>query len=146
VIAGLEGYVWACTTRVAGVAVHGYDRFAHERADMVHRALGRFAVVDESGPDLARSAAGRLVTELVWTPAAALDPGICWKPVDDDTATAVLPCADGTHEVTITVDPIGVLRRVTTLRWARVDRGPYRLHPFGAEIHQDGVGRGLRQQ
>ncbi len=139
VIAGLQGYVWACSTRVAGVPVHGYDRLAHDRADMVHRAFGRLALVDQSGPDLTRSAVGRLVSELVWTPAVALDPGIVWKRVDDDAVTAVLPHHGEAHEVTITVDPTGALRRVTMLRWASIARGPYQLHPFGAEIHRDGA-------
>jgi hypothetical protein len=137
VIAGLDGYVWACATRIAGVPVYGYDRLAHGHGDMVHRALGRVALVDESGPDLTRSAAGRLVSEVVWTPAAALAPDVVWKPVDDHSATALLPHGGETHEVTITIGSTGALRRVTMLRWASIDRGPYQLHPFGAEIHRE---------
>jgi hypothetical protein len=137
VIAGLEGYVWACTTRVGGIAVHGYDRLAHDQGDMVHRLLGRIAIVDQSGPDLTRSAAGRLVSELIWTPAVALDPDVAWKPVDDDAATALVPFHGDTYEVTITVHPTGALHKVTMLRWASIDSGPYQLHPFRAEIHQE---------
>ncbi len=139
VIAGLEGYVWACATRVSGVPVHGYDRLVHGRGEMVHRAFGRLAVVDESGPDLTRSAAGRLVSEMVWTPAVALAPDVEWRPVDEQRATALLPHGGETHEVTITVDSTGALRKVTMLRWASTDRGPYRLHPFGAEVHREGT-------
>jgi hypothetical protein len=139
VIAALDGYVWACTTRVAGVPVHGYDRLAHGRGDMVHRAFGRVALVDESGPDLTRSAAGRLVSEVVWTPAALLAPDVVWEPVDDRSAIVRLPHGGETHEVTVTVGPTGALQRVTLLRWARADRGPYQLRPFGAEVHREGT-------
>ncbi len=137
VIAGLEGYVWACATRVLGLPVYGYDRLGHGSAAMVHRAFGRLPLVDESGPDLARSAAGRLVSEMIWTPAVALDPAVGWKPVNDDTAMALLPYAGETYEVSLTVAADGTLRKVTMPRWARTDRGPYRLHPFGAEIHAE---------
>jgi Family of unknown function (DUF6544) len=137
VIAGREGYVWACATRVLGMPVFGYDRLAHGRGDMVHRAFGRVAIVNQSGPDLTRSAAGRLVSELIWTPAAALDPGIAWNPVDDRTVNARLSYGDRTHEITLTVAATGALQKVTMLRWASVDRGPYRLHPFCAEVHRE---------
>jgi hypothetical protein len=55
---------------------------------MVHRAFGRIPLVNETGADFTRSAAGRLVSEMIWTPAVALDPAVTWMPVDDDTATA----------------------------------------------------------
>lgn len=137
VIAGLEGYVWACATRVLGVPVYGYDRLAHGDGDMVHRAFGRVAVVDESGPDLTRSAAGRLVSEVIWTPAAVLDPAIAWRAVDEHAVTALLPYGGETHEVTLTVDPTGALRKMTVPRWAATDHGGYELRPFGAEIHRE---------
>jgi hypothetical protein len=136
-IAGLKGYVWACATRVYGIPVYGYDRLAHHRGDMVHRALGRIAIVNESGPDLTRSAVGRLVSELVWTPAAALDPGIVWRSVSENTTTAVIVYSGQTHEVTFTVGPAGAPQMVTTPRWASIGRDPYQLHPFGAEIHRE---------
>ncbi|MCO1656330.1 DUF6544 family protein [Pseudonocardia humida] len=137
VIAGLDGYVWACATRVAGIPVYGYDRLVHGRGDMVHRAFGRIALVYESGPDLTRSAAGRLVSEVIWTPAAALSPDLVWTPVDEHSATVRLPSGGDAHEVTITVDPTGALQKVTMPRWAAIDRGPYALRPFGAEIHRE---------
>jgi hypothetical protein len=104
---------------------------------MVHRAFGRVPLVDEAGPDLTRSAAGRLAGEMIWTPAVALDPAVAWKPVDDDTATAVVACAGETCEVSLTVAADGSLRTVAMPRWASVARGAYRLHRFGAEIHAE---------
>lgn len=135
VIAPLRGYVWVATTRMFGVPVHGYDRLNHGTGEMVHRAFGRWPLVHADGADLTRSAAGRLVSEIVWAPAAATGPEVVWKPVDYHTAVALVPCGGETHEVRITVGPTGALRAVTLDRWAAVDRGPYRLHRFTAEVH-----------
>ncbi len=143
VTAGLEGYVWACATRVLGVPVYGYDRLAGGSATMVHRAFGRFPLVNETGPDLFRSAAGRLVSEMIWTPAVALDPAVTWTPLDDHTATAVLPYVGENYEVSLAVGPTGAPKKVTMRRWARVDRGPYQLRRFGAEIHREATFAGF---
>jgi hypothetical protein len=137
VIAGLDSYVWASATRIAGIPVYGYDRLAHGHGDMVHRAFGRLALVNESGSDLTRSAAGRLVSEVIWTPAAALSSDLVWTPVDEHRTTVLVPYRGETHEVTITVDQSGALQKVTMLRWASINGGPYRLRPFGAEIHHE---------
>jgi hypothetical protein len=143
ITAGLEGYVWACATRVLGVPVYGYDRLAGGSAAMVHRAFGRVALVNETGPDLTRSAAGRLVSETIWTPAVALDPAVTWRPVDNGTATAVVAYAGENYEVSVAVDPAGAPRKVAMRRWARVNRGPYQLRRFGAEIHREATFTGF---
>jgi hypothetical protein len=143
VTAGLEGYVWACATHVLGVPVYGYDRLTGGSAEMVHRALGRIPLVNETGSDLTRSAAGRLVSEMIWTPAVALDPAVTWTPVDDHTAMVVVRYAGQTYEVSLAVDPAGAARKVTMQRWARADRGPYRLRRFGAEIHREATFAGF---
>ena len=137
VTAGLEGYIWACATRVFGVPVYGYDRLTAGGAAMVHRAFDRIPLVNETGPDLVRSAAGRLVSEMIWTPAVALDPAVTWSSGDDHSATAVVPYVGENYEVNLAVDPGGRPRKVTMQRWARVDRGPYQLRRFGAEIHRE---------
>ena len=110
---------------------------------MVHRAFGRIPLVNETGPDLARSAAGRLVSELIWTPAVALHPAVTWVAVDGHTATAVVPYGGENHEVSLAVDPAGAPQKVSMQRWARSDRGPYQQRQFGAEIHREATFAGF---
>ncbi|WP_024332844.1 DUF6544 family protein [Gordonia hirsuta] len=134
-----DGYLWASTTRVLGLPVRGYDRLIDGRGDLVHRIAGKIAVVDESGPDVSRSAAGRLVCELCWVPAATLGPDVTWSAVDDDTARVSLDYAGATYDAEFTIDAAGGLRSVRTRRWASLDGQPYRLHEFGAQIHRSGT-------
>jgi hypothetical protein len=137
IISPLEGYIWAATTTMFGIPIHGYDRLTRGSGEMVHRAFGRLPIVEQDGPDLTRSAAGRLVSEMVWAPAVAVGPEVRWKPVDEHSALALLPYGGDTLEVRITTADSGALQRVDIDRWARLGRGTYRLHPFTAEIHRE---------
>lgn len=137
IIAPLEGYIWAVATQVFGVPIRGYDRLTHGTGEMTHRAFGRFPIVSARGADLTRSTTGRLLSEMVWAPAVAVGPEVEWKPVDDHTAVALMPYGGDIHEVSITAGSSGALQWVTIDRWASVDKCPYRLHPFSAEIHSE---------
>lgn len=137
IIAPLEGYIWACTTRILGVPVHGYDRLVHGSGDMAHRVFARIPLVKVEGSNFVRSAAGRLVSEMIWAPAVALGPEVTWIPRNDTVATALLPFGGQTYEVDVSVGASGALEWVRMQRWASTDNGPYQLHPFGAQIHHE---------
>lgn len=50
--------------------VHGYDRYTRGTGEMRHRLCGAVTVMAASGPDMARSAAARQTSEIIWAPAA----------------------------------------------------------------------------
>lgn len=139
VLAPREGYIWAVTTGLFGLPIHGYDRLTHGTGDMHHRLLGRIPVISSSGPDHTRSAAARLVCETIWAPAAALPPEVTWEPVSHHQARMVTTFADHTYAVTITVAPTGALTRITLPRWASLGKQPYREHLFIADCHDEGT-------
>lgn len=131
-LAPCEGYVWASQTRLAGGPVTGFDRLTHDEGEMRHVWRGRVPVTIASGPDVTRSAAGRLVAELPLVPAAALSPSLTWHPVDDTEVVLSVPCAGRRHDVSLRVEPSGALRDVRLLRWAKVGHTPYLPHLFVA--------------
>ncbi|MBX6356308.1 MAG: hypothetical protein IRZ05_10710 [Micromonosporaceae bacterium] len=137
VLAPPEGFVWAVTTHLAGLPMHGYDRYTRGTGQMCHKLFGVVPVVSATGPDLTRSAAGRLASEIVFVPAAAAAADVAWRSVDERDVVALLSCGGWTHEVTLTVGPSGALEKVTVPRWARVGRGPYREHLFAAVVDDE---------
>jgi hypothetical protein len=126
-----------------GLPVVGFDRLTAGRGEMRHRLLGILPIVSRRGPDVTRSAAGRLAAEIAWVPAATLGPEVTWRAIDDSSAAAVLSLAGALHEVTLTVSPSGALETVTIPRWASVDGGPWRTHLFGAAVHEEGTFHGF---
>ncbi|MFI6317627.1 DUF6544 family protein [Nonomuraea sp. NPDC050556] len=110
-----DGFVWAA--RVAWPPVHGFDRYRAGQGEMRWRLLNLVSVMSGDGPDITRSAAGRLASEFVMTPAAALDEGVLWKAIDERHAMARIPVDGKDLEVTIGVGSCGNLEGVSVRRW-----------------------------
>jgi len=129
-----SGYIWAATAGRFPLQVNGFDRYSNDTGEMRWRLFGRIPVVTTSGPDVTRSAAGRLASEMVGlTPSGALAPDVTWREIDDNRAIASMVTGAFTHQVTIEVDDHGSLRTVFLPRWASPDKGPFREHLFGVE-------------
>ncbi|SEG99859.1 hypothetical protein SAMN05444920_114135 [Nonomuraea solani] len=131
VLVPLEGFVWTAATRRGMLPVRGFDRYRAGTGETRWRALDTFPVMSGTGPDVSRSAAGRLACELVLAPAAALDPRVRWKGLDDRQALASVPVGGEDHDVLLVVDEDGRLESVTVSRWGAPDGGPYQWQSFG---------------
>ncbi|KAF9296984.1 hypothetical protein BGZ88_011402 [Linnemannia elongata] len=107
-------------TSLFGLPVIGFDRLTDGTAEMRYSLFGYIPLVNVSGLDLFQSAFGRLVSELVFVPAAALDPSVTWQPINDRTVIAVVAHAGQTHDVQLTKNPPGALASVTVPRWAKI--------------------------
>ena len=68
VLAPPRGFVWAATARFIGIPVIGFDRLSSGSGQMRWRLGGLVPVVSATGPDVTRSAAGRLAGETVLVP------------------------------------------------------------------------------
>jgi hypothetical protein len=132
-----SGLVWVARIGWGPLSFRGFDRFESSHGEMQWHLLGRIPVVHGQGADIDRSAAGRLVGEAVWTPAAFLGPEVTWRARDDSTATAVW--AVGSHQVSVDlrVGATGQLEFVTVHRWGNPDRRGWREIPFGGAVEDD---------
>lgn len=95
--------------------------------------LGLVPVVNQSNPDLARSAIGRLVGEYMWLPSAWLpQAGASIEPVDPDRFAVSIEVAEERTRLNVTVDDQG---RLVDLRFNRYgDQTPdkhFQYIPFG---------------
>ena len=138
------GFVWAPVVGGRIIRFVGADVLGPSGARMEFRFHDRVSVVDSSGPDVDRSAAGRLAAETVaWLP-HALTPqaGAVWHPRDDRRATVTLAGPAGEVDVDVTVDDRGGITEIDLQRW-RDSTTPPGYAPFGATItstfESDGV-------
>ncbi|MCC6223493.1 MAG: hypothetical protein IT201_08390 [Thermoleophilia bacterium] len=131
VLAPHAGFVW---TARAG-AVSGFDRYVAGVGEMHWKLLGVIPVMRASGPDVSRSAAGRVAAEAVWVPAALLPRfGVEWA-VEGDRRLVAVTRLDG-HELRLRLelDEAGRVRAASFHRWGDPDgTGTFGLHPFGME-------------
>ena len=104
---------------------------------MEFRLHGRLPVVRASGPDVVRSARGRLAAETVaWLP-QALTPqaGARWTGLDDQRSVVTVDAAGQPVEVEVEVDGAGRLRSLGLERWKDSARPPG-LVPFGGSVER----------
>ena len=138
IIKPADGYIWAAKTHVAGLPVTGYDRYSGGSGHMRWHLLKTIPMVSATGPDVTRSAAGRLASEIVVAPTAFRAAN--WTPGDDsDTAVASSHIGHHLQEVKVRVHPDGSLRDVMLQRWGNPAGSPFALYPFGVTVEEEAV-------
>lgn len=143
VIAPGRGFVWAARSRMLGMPVTGFDRYRVGHGQMRWRLLGLVPVLSTDGPDVTRSAAGRLAGEGVIVPTACTHAAWADGPEPD---TAVMSWVyDGVPENTVVrIDPTGRLREAVLDRWGNPDGAPFGRYPFGVAIEEEATFNGIR--
>jgi hypothetical protein len=134
VLAPPRGSVWAASAGRRLLRFRGFDRYSRGEGQMRWKVLGAIPVMSAHDDDVTRSAAGRLAGESILVPAAALDPAVTWRAVDDNHATADVRVGGLVHRVTVEVDDDGALRSVWLPRWGDAGGGAYAEQPFGVEL------------
>lgn len=143
VLAPPHGFVWAATARFAGLPVTGFDRYGGGTGQLRWRLLGLVPVATGAGPDVTRSAVGRLAGEAtVWLPTAF--PGARWSAGPDaDTAVATWRIDGQDEAVQLRVGGDGRLREVLLRRWGNPDGRPYGRYRFGVAVAAERTFGGL---
>jgi len=132
-----RGFVWeARIAALRRLTMEGADWLMGEDAGTEFALGGWFPAIHQTGEDVARSAAGRLVVELIWLP-SALTPqrGATWASGDEYRAV-VTPSGSNTP-MTVLVDRAGVLRQVSLVRRRVAPDGRISVAPFGAVIEAE---------
>jgi len=123
VLAPPHGLVWRARAGPWWMRIRGFDRYGHGRGTMRWWLYGLIPLVQADGPDVTRSAAGRLGGEAIFVPAMLLpQSGARWEAIDDDTARGTIQVNREAVTFTVAVDAAGRLQRVRLPRW-RDDRG-----------------------
>ena len=106
------------------------------------RLLDLVPVVSTDGPDMARSAAGRLASEIALIPTAF--GGATWTAGDSpDTAVATFGAGEEQERVELHLGPAGQLRDVLIQRWGNPDGSPFGRYPFGVTVDGERTDAGV---
>ena len=131
-----DGYLWAARTRVAGLPVSGYDRLGSGGGETRWRLMRLIPVQNGSGPDVTRSAYGRLAGEIVLIPTAFRHAS--WSYGEHaSTTVATWQFGDDTEAAELEVKPDGRLAEVRISRWGNPEGAPFRRYPFGVRIEAE---------
>lgn len=130
------GYIWAAALRVAGLPVAGYDRLSSGTGEMRWRLLHLIPVMAAAGPDITRSARGRLAGEIALIPTAFQH--ATWTDGEDPgTATATWRLGEDTETADLRTGEDGQLREVVVNRWGNPGNEPFHRCPFGVSVETE---------
>jgi len=131
VITGNMEMVWSARVRMMGMPVRGYDCLIEGGGEMSWKMLGLFPVMQASGRNVTRSAAGRVAAELVWLPSAFLLPSVELTAVDDATLSCSVEIAKEKVTTVMKIGGDGRLLSTRLKRWGNPE-GDWGYHDFGA--------------
>ena len=131
VISRTRGTMWTARTRLFGVPISGFDRFVGGHGEMRWKLLGAVPFMTASGPDITRSAAGRLAAESMWLPSMLCDPAVTWDTPDRSHVVARLAPAGHVIPVTMTIGGRGEIQQTVMPRWGNPNGAPFAEVTFG---------------
>jgi len=127
------GFAWEASAGRGLLRLVGGDYYFNNEARVAFRLWNLLPVVRAAGPDIARSARGRLAMEAIFLPCSLRY--AAWEARDERTARCGQTIDGETLSFDLTVDERGVPRHVDMLRWSD-QTGDKRFAPvpFGVNI------------
>ncbi len=89
-------------------------------------ALRIIPVMTASGPDITRSAAGRVAGESIWLPSVLQGDGVSWTATEALHPRVTVTAGGFATDVGLAIDAQGRLQRVKFSRWGNPDGGDFR--------------------
>lgn len=119
ILATPNGLIWKASVGDGVVRISGDDRYAAGEGGMRWYLWHVVPVMTVDGPDVSRSAAGRVALETVAMLPSALvpDAGVLWQAVDERSARVRVRVGSEESSVLVVVAPGGQLERVEMMRW-----------------------------
>lgn len=136
ILAPGRGFIWKAKPKAAGpIFLRVTDHYANGNGRVRVALFGLLPMVNASNPDIAKSAAGRLLGESCWLPTAFLPQhGAVWEEMDSLHARVTLTVDDLTTTLTLTIDEEGRLKEVVLPRWKDDIK---EFVPFGVVIEEE---------
>lgn len=131
-----EGFIWAARSRMFGLPIIGFDRFASGQGQMRWKLLNTIPVLSSTSPDVTRSAAGRLVAESVLLPTAFQT--AVWSPGPATDVVTMGRTINGEDEnAYLRITAAGQLAEVSMMRWGNPGGEKPGRYPFGVAIEEE---------
>lgn len=138
IISWQRGMIWRAAVQMQALSIRGSDTWVDGEGAMRWRLFGIVPVMSASGPDITRSAAGRVNIESIWLPSVLCDAEIAWTASGPSRFHASFTAHGDAAEIDYVTSENGALQSGSMPRWGNPDGGPFRLVNFGAVVEQEG--------
>lgn len=132
-----RGMIWSADVRMYGLPVRGFDRLVDGNGSMRWALFGILPLITASGPDIARSAAGRFAGEPVWLPSRLCRGDVSWTASDLRHPRVTVSAGGLLTELELAVDAAGRLESLRFSRWGNPGGGRFRYTDFGGLVDEN---------
>ena len=133
-----RGMIWRAVVRMHGVQIRGDDSFIDGEGAMRWKLFGFLPLVNASGTDVTRSAAGRVNIESVWLPSVLCTEHVSWTSTRDFQCHASFTAHNEPAEVDYGIDRDGRLTTVNMPRWGNPGGAAFDYANCGAFVETEG--------
>lgn len=137
VISWQHGMIWSATVRMHGLPIRGSDRLVDGQGSMRWKLLGMIPVMKAFGPDIARSAAGRVGGESIWLPSVLCGHDVSWTAPGSSHLHASFKVHDEPIELDLSIEESGMLKTVKLPRWGNPEGTGFHLADFGVILEAE---------
>ena len=137
------GFVWNARFKVAGVTLlRARDCYENGEGHMFARLAWVFPIFDVRGDELTQGTMVRYLQEMIWFPAAFLEPYIEWMAVDNNSAEVKFTDHGKSVSGTMLFDDVGRVVDFKAERYREID-GRFQLDQWSTPVETYGVLAGL---
>jgi hypothetical protein len=137
-----HGMIWSATVRRNGLPIRGFDRLLNGEGRMRWKLFGIIPVMTASGPDITRSAAGRLMAELLWLPSVLSADEMSWAEQDALHPRVRLSVQGEEAQLALTINQKGQLQTFSLPRWGNPGGAPFGYAEFGGVAEEESTFQG----
>lgn len=134
-----RGMIWSATVRMRGMAIRGSDRLVDGAGAMKWKLFGIIPIMKASGPEITRSAIGRVQAESVWLPSVFSAGDVSWQASESSRPRASFETPGERTELALTLDDAGGLLSLKLPRWGNPEGAEFHLVDFGGVVEQEGT-------
>ena len=132
-----RGMMWRATVHVGPMSIRGADSFIDGAGSMRWKLFGVIPIVNASGSDMTRSAAGRVNIESIWLPSALCAEDVTWKASGQAHLDARFRAHGETAHISYVVDDAGALHSVSMPRWGNPEGADFHYLTCGGLVEQE---------
>lgn len=131
VICWSRGFIWQAATRMAALSIRGSDRYVDGYGAMRWKLFGLVPFITAAGPDITRSAAGRVNLECAWLPSVLCGKDVSWSASDGSHIRASFKAHGEMADVSFGIDDAGAVTTLSAPRWGNPGGAEFRYATFG---------------
>jgi hypothetical protein len=132
-----RGMIWKATVRMHGLSIQGGDSFVDGQGAMKWKLFGIVPFINASGPDITRSAAGRINIECIWLPSVLCGDSVSWSGHGPCHAHARFEAHGETAQIDCAIDEKGGLKEVNMPRWGNPGGREFRYANCGGFVDEE---------